>query len=119
MWASIVSDPSPLSPPSPHLPRASWQASLHDLLDGQPSQDDVESVVIDCISKADALRQQLIVLQVGMLQVGGGGGEAWLGGRGCPGSGKVAGVLLPALPCPALTLPIPALTCLDPTHLLP
>ena len=74
MWASIVSDPSPLSPPSPHLPRASWQASLHDLLDGQPSQDDVESVVIDCISKADALRQQLIVLQVGMLQVGGGGG---------------------------------------------
>ena len=45
------------------LPRASWQKHMCDVLDGRLTLDDVEGVVAECMSKAEDIKQQLIVLE--------------------------------------------------------
>ena len=43
--------------------RSLWQQHMSAVLEGRHTLDDVEGVVADCLSKAEDIKQQLIVLE--------------------------------------------------------
>ena len=47
--------------------RASWQQQMSDVLEGRLTLDDVEGLVAECMSKAEDIKQQLIVLETPLM----------------------------------------------------